>query len=126
MKAIPIKMSVLQLKIFIDNQITILKEKTKSSDYSNACYHINRGELAAYIDILQLISLYNENFCKKISEVSNLKLGKKKHNYDSKIYKNTVKEPTVNERIEECKRLGMNDISVSMYPTYSSVNCIRE
>lgn len=42
------------------------------------------------------------------------------------IYKNTVKEPTVNERIEECKRLGMNDISVSMYDTYSSVSCRGE
>lgn len=90
MKAIPIKMNVIQLKIFIDNQITILKEETKSSDYSNACYHISRGELAAYIDILQLISLYNENFCKKISEVSNLKLGKKKYNYDSKCDKSSA------------------------------------
>ena len=43
------------------------------------------------------------------------------------IYKNTVKELTVvNERIEECKRLGMNDISVSMYDTYSSVSCRGE
>lgn len=42
------------------------------------------------------------------------------------IYKNTVKGPTVNERIEECKRLGMNDISVSMYDTYSSVSCRGE
>jgi hypothetical protein len=42
------------------------------------------------------------------------------------VYKNFKPEITIEERIEQCKRLGLKVVSIDLHNTYSTVDCREE